>query len=208
MEVVGAAASFIAIGQALAGIPKLIGLIQSVANTREELEELLFEVGIYMQRALLFFPLLPLSSFSPLFPPFLGCFRWHASAVSSLLVSTAKLNYSFTQLEVLSELHNDVQSCRGLLSPSDSSGGIIAPNEPAYIQRARMQLETLLEQVKTLAGDCQKSIQEQQHVTKTLHIRAKWAWKKHRVAELCERSRRIQGYLQSAMNALAFRYSM
>lgn len=44
MEVVGAAASFIAIGQALAGIPKLISIIQTIADTREELEDLLFEV--------------------------------------------------------------------------------------------------------------------------------------------------------------------
>lgn len=44
MEAVGAAASFIAIGQALAAIPKLVTLIQQVANTREELEDLLFEV--------------------------------------------------------------------------------------------------------------------------------------------------------------------
>ncbi|KAK6076353.1 pfs domain-containing protein [Seiridium cupressi] len=46
MEVVGAAASFIAIGQALATIPKLIRTIQAVANTRQELDELLSELKV------------------------------------------------------------------------------------------------------------------------------------------------------------------
>ncbi|KAH6646574.1 hypothetical protein BKA67DRAFT_611172, partial [Truncatella angustata] len=46
MEVVGAAASFIAIGQALASIPKLISIIQTVANTRKELAELSFELKV------------------------------------------------------------------------------------------------------------------------------------------------------------------
>lgn len=46
MEAVGAVASFIAIGQALAGIPKLVKIIQDIANTREELNELLFEVRV------------------------------------------------------------------------------------------------------------------------------------------------------------------
>lgn len=44
MEVVGVAASFIAIGQALAALPTLVGIIQSVVKVREELSDLLFEV--------------------------------------------------------------------------------------------------------------------------------------------------------------------
>lgn len=44
MEVVGAVASFIAIGQALTVIPKIVKAIEAVANTREELTDLVFDV--------------------------------------------------------------------------------------------------------------------------------------------------------------------
>ncbi len=44
MEVVGGIASFIAIGQALGAIPKIITAVKSVTNARDELQDLLLEV--------------------------------------------------------------------------------------------------------------------------------------------------------------------
>ncbi|KAI3316470.1 hypothetical protein HD806DRAFT_458195 [Xylariaceae sp. AK1471] len=50
MEVVGAIASFIAIGQALAAVPKIIGIVRTVSNFREELQDLIFELEILVAR--------------------------------------------------------------------------------------------------------------------------------------------------------------
>ncbi|KAK9421788.1 hypothetical protein SUNI508_05389 [Seiridium unicorne] len=148
MEVVGAAASFIAIGQALAAIPKLIRTIQAVANTRQELNELLFE------------------------------------------------------LEILGALYDEVEMCFELIRSDDSINNIVA-NEPAYIKRLKSELLGLLSQLQPLAKDCEVAVQ--QRLSK--RIRAKWIWEKSKITGLCERARRIQGYLQSAMSILAFHAS-
>jgi len=46
MEVLGGIASFIAIGQALAAVPTIISVVRSVSNSREELQDLIFEVRL------------------------------------------------------------------------------------------------------------------------------------------------------------------
>ncbi|KAM0806542.1 hypothetical protein AB5N19_06878 [Seiridium cardinale] len=148
MEVVGAAASFIAIGQALAAIPKLVHTIQAVANTRQELEELLFE------------------------------------------------------LEIIGALYDEVETCFELIRSDDSLNNIVA-NEPAYIKRLRFELLGLLSQLQPLAKDCEVAVQ--QRLSK--RIRAKWIWEKSKITGLCERARRIQGNLQSAMSILAIHAS-
>lgn len=46
MEVLGGIASFVAIGQGLAAIPKIVNAVKTVSNAREELQDLLFEVKL------------------------------------------------------------------------------------------------------------------------------------------------------------------
>jgi hypothetical protein len=45
MDVVSAVASFIAIGQALAAIPKIVGVVKAFTKTRQQFQELLSEVS-------------------------------------------------------------------------------------------------------------------------------------------------------------------
>lgn len=47
MEVVGAVASFIAIGEAIAAIPKVVSTFQSVVKADSELVALIEEVSLY-----------------------------------------------------------------------------------------------------------------------------------------------------------------
>ncbi|KAI1874632.1 hypothetical protein JX265_004840 [Neoarthrinium moseri] len=150
MDGVSAVASFIAIGQALAAIPKVVKAVQAFANTREELEELLFE------------------------------------------------------LDILAALYEDVQMCFGLIA-ADDLPNVIAPKEPAYIERIKKELNRLLGQLEELAKQC-PSEDNGQRLSKTMRI--KWVWKKEDITRLCERARRIKDHLKSAMDMLAFRQSL
>ncbi|KAI0126077.1 hypothetical protein BJ170DRAFT_459583 [Xylariales sp. AK1849] len=150
MEVVGATASVIAIGQALAAIPKIIRAVQSIANVREELHDLLF------------------------------------------------------QLDILTSMYDEVQRCFDQ-ALSDQSPGPFDQKEPAYIQRLRSELDGLLTKLPILARDCQM-VEAERRLPTT--VRAKWVWKKQKVTDLCDKARRIQGYLQSAIQMLAFRQSL
>jgi hypothetical protein len=107
------------------------------------------------------------------------------------------------QLDVLFSLYDDFQDCLHLVS-SRRSPNLIAQNEPVYLQKLRRELDGLIAQLQELAKDCQAAVDEK-HVSKRLRV--KWPWKKQKIANIRDKARRIQGYLQSALDMLAFRAS-
>lgn len=90
------------------------------------------------------------------------------------------------------------------LARLDGSMNMFAPDEPAYIKRLQIELTSLILLLQPLAMDCEFAARQRLPMT----IRAKWIWDRSRVNKLCVKARRVQGYLQSAMNMIAFRTSL